>query len=189
MRIVAGQFKGRKLHTPRGSQTRPTSDRVKEALFNILGPPACDTLVLDLFAGSGNLGLEALSRGARHAVFVDNHRAARAATARNIGDLGLEDRCQLWLGDVLKLVPKLDAKPEPGFGWIFLDPPYATDLAEQTLALLAKGVRVTERTCIAVEHDRRLTLPLDLTNLTRTDQRSWGDTSISMYRRPPAPSL
>jgi 16S rRNA (guanine966-N2)-methyltransferase len=172
MRIIAGQWGGRRLVTPRGQRTRPTSDRVREALFSILGP-LDGARVLDLFAGSGALGLEALSRGAAHATFVERERAALRALRDNAADLGAD--AEVVAADVTVF---LRAARERGaqYDLIFLDPPYrdAAGLAQElSLApLLADGARVVG------ESDRRapLELPLPL-----TDERRYGDTLIRIY--------
>jgi 16S rRNA (guanine966-N2)-methyltransferase len=172
MRIVAGEWGGRRLVAPRGRATRPTSDRVREALFSILGPLDGER-VLDLFAGSGALGLEALSRGAAHATFVEHDRAALRALRDNVADLGAD--ADVVAGDARAF---LRAAQERGaqYDLVFLDPPYraAAGLAQElSLApVLADGGRVVG------ESDRRT--PLDLP-LSLTDERRYGDTLIRIY--------
>ena len=121
MRIVGGQLGGRVLKAPAGSATRPTSERVREALFAILGPPPDDTRVLDLFAGSGALGLEALSRGAVDATFVDSGRPALAVLKANLAALGVTDRARVVASDVPAFLRRPPAAP---WRWVFIDPPY-----------------------------------------------------------------
>lgn len=99
MRIIAGDAKGRRLFSPEGNDTRPTSDKVKEALFNILGSLVPDSVVLDLYAGTGNLGLEAISRGAKHSVFIDYSRASIKIIHQNINSLKYEDYCEVYNND------------------------------------------------------------------------------------------
>jgi 16S rRNA (guanine966-N2)-methyltransferase len=181
MRIISGQLGGRRLHAPAGDATRPTSDRVREAVFNILGPPPDGTAVLDLFAGSGAMGLEALSRGAARATFVDRGRPALAALRANIAALGVDDRARVIAADA---VTYLRSAPELGARWVFIDPPYRSDLAAQVLDLLGGAPRLlAERASIVVEHDRR-NPPLDRHgSLIRTDSRRYGDTVIAFYAR------
>ena len=171
MRVVAGEFKGRRLHTPRGSRTRPTADRVREALFSMLGDVS-GARVLDLYAGSGALGIEALSRGAESAVFVERDRGALAALERNLEVTGAP-------GEVRRQdVARFLARPEGTFDLVFCDPPYdsvpriAGPLAERLPALLATGAR------IVTESDKRnpLLLPLPL-----AVERTYGDTRIAIH--------
>ena len=180
MRIIAGALGGRRLRAPAGDSTRPTSDRVREALFSILGPPPEGAQVLDLCAGAGALGLEALSRGAAGAVFVDQDRKAIDALRANIDTLGLQDRSQVHRGDARSVLRRLNGK----FHWIFADPPYRSGLAGPLLAELgADGRLLADGAVVVVEHDRRLP-PADRHGcLVRTDLRRYGDTEVSFFRR------
>ena len=141
MRIVGGTFKGRSLAGPTGAATRPTSDRVREAIFNILthgidGFTLEGARVLDLFAGTGALGLEAMSRGARICQFVDDSAEARGLIRRNADALGLISQCKIWRRDATKLGP---CAPQPGFDLVFADPPYGKGLGEKALQSLVDG--------------------------------------------------
>ncbi|MFH1092190.1 MAG: 16S rRNA (guanine(966)-N(2))-methyltransferase RsmD [Pseudomonadota bacterium] len=150
MRITGGEFKGRRLFAPRGLDIRPTSDRVKEAVFNILGPLQDKPNVLDLFAGTGALGLEALSRGAEQAVFVDRSLKALAAIRKNIEMLDLQGRTRVVRANLPGLPKGL--KELGPFDLIFLDPPYGRGLAGRSLALAA-GMNLTAPGATAlVEH-------------------------------------
>jgi len=175
MRVIAGTYGGRTLKAPAGADTRPTSDRVREALFSILGDRVQDARVLDLFAGSGALGLEALSRGAERVTFVDDNRAAIAAIKGNLNVL--KAAAQVHRTDALRF---LGGAPESGaqYDLIFLDPPYrlaerlAPPLSEALPAVLAPGA-------VAVaESDRRAPLAL---HLPLNDERRYGDTLIRIY--------
>ncbi|MDQ3677693.1 MAG: 16S rRNA (guanine(966)-N(2))-methyltransferase RsmD [Actinomycetota bacterium] len=175
MRIVAGRYGGRRLVAPPGSATRPTSDRVREALFSVLGAAVQDARVLDLFAGSGALGLESLSRGAASAVFIDRSPRAIAAVAANLEALGLEaDLRRMEARDALR---SASARGE-AYDLVFLDPPYrhaaglGRDLSEALPAVLARGAHVVS------ESDRRDPLELDL---PLTDERRYGDTVIRIH--------
>jgi 16S rRNA (guanine966-N2)-methyltransferase len=173
VRIVAGSFKGRRLHAPPGRGTRPTSDRVREALFSILGP-LDGARVLDLFAGSGALGLEALSRGAADAVFVDSDPRAVGAIRRNLD--AVQVRAAVHRRDALAYLRGATDGP---FDLVFLDPPYSSaselagELSERLPAVLSKDARIVS------ESDKRN--PLELT-LALVDERVYGDTRIAIHR-------
>lgn len=179
MRIVAGQFKGARLEAPKGLATRPTSDKVRQALFNVLahGTPGIDfesARVLDLFAGSGALGLEALSRGARFCLFIEEAAAARAAIRRNVEALRLTGASKIWRRDATKLGPAGSMLP---FDLVFCDPPYGQGLGERALAAAVEGGWLAEG-AIAVLEERageEVALPL---HLQRVDVRAYGDTQI-----------
>jgi len=125
MRLTGGLDRGRRLIVPRGARTRPTASKVREAIFNILGPPPGP--VLDLFAGTGALGLEALSRGAPKAVFVERDGAALGALRRNLREVGMEERATVIGADVRTALRRLAAAGEQ-FSWVFLDPPYVREM-------------------------------------------------------------
>jgi 16S rRNA (guanine966-N2)-methyltransferase len=178
VRIVGGSLGGRVLRAPSGAATRPTSEKVREAVFQILGD-VTDSRVLDLFAGSGALGIEALSRGAAHATFVDSGKPALAATRGNLAELGLADRATVHAGDAIAFA-KRAAGP---WNLVFIDPPYASDLATRVVLALPTTA-LAEQAVIVIEHDRRNAPPDPLGSLLRTDQRRYGDTLISFYEAP-----
>lgn len=180
MRIIAGAARGRKLRAPRGSATRPTADRVRESVFNILGPVAAGARVLDLFAGAGGLGLEALSRGAAWAVFVDRAPAAARCVRDNLAILAMTDQAEVITSDALRAVRRMRAHGDR-FDWVFVDPPYASDLAAATLTTLGESPVLADGATVIVEHDRRRPLPDASGQLARTDQRAYGDTIVSFY--------
>ncbi|HEV2774243.1 MAG TPA: 16S rRNA (guanine(966)-N(2))-methyltransferase RsmD [Solirubrobacteraceae bacterium] len=175
MRIVAGLYGGRKLTAPPGAETRPTSDRVREALFSVLGASIHGARVLDLFAGSGALGIEALSRGAQSAVFVDRSRKAVTAIRANLDALGIE--AEVRPIEAHAALRAASARRE-AYDLVFLDPPYrraaelGRELSEGLTAVLAPGARVV------TESDRRAPLELDL---PLADQRRYGDTVIRIH--------
>ena len=183
MRIVAGKFRGAGLEAPKGLATRPTSDRVRQALFNVLehGAPGFDfqgARVLDLFAGSGALGVEALSRGARFCLLVEESAAARAAIRRNVEALGLTGVTKIWRRDATKLG---DAGRIEPFDLIFCDPPYGTGLGQRALAAASDGGWVG-REGIAVLEERagfEIEWPAPWQEL---DRRRYGDTAIFIAR-------
>lgn len=181
MRLTGGLDRGRKLRAPRGAATRPTSAKVREAIFNILGPPH-DAAVLDLFAGTGALGIEALSRGAARAVFVEKGHRACEALRRNLRELKLAERAAIVPLDVRAALPKLALAGER-FDWVFLDPPYAEgDTTAEILGGLADGDVLSPAGVIVVEHDKRHRPPESAGGLFRTDHRSYGDTELTFYR-------
>ena len=173
MRVVAGEFKGRRLRMPRGAPTRPTADRVREALFSMLGD-VTGARVLDLYAGSGALGIEALSRGAASAVFVERDARAAAAIQANLDTVGAE--AEVSRQDALAFVGR-DAR---SYDLVFCDPPYdcgpriAGQLAERLPALLSTDAR------IVTESDKRNPLELPFPLLR---ERTYGDTRIAIHGR------
>jgi 16S rRNA (guanine966-N2)-methyltransferase len=181
MRLTGGLDRGRRLIAPRGAATRPTGARVREAIFNILGPPP-EGAVLDLYAGTGALGLEALSRGAPAAVFVEREHAPLAALRRNIKELGFEGRATIMGADVCTGLRRLVASGAAGrFTWVFLDPPYVKE-TEGVLAELSGSSLLTPCAVVVLEHDRRNRPPESVGNLFLTDRRQYGDTELSFFR-------
>jgi 16S rRNA (guanine966-N2)-methyltransferase len=183
VRIVAGELRGRVIRAPGGAATRPTSEKVRAAVFDILGSVAGDH-VLDLFAGSGALGLEALSRGAVHATFVDVARPALIAIRGNLRELGLEARATVVDGDAVATASR-HAPPAP-WRLVFVDPPYRSELATRAVLALPDA-RLAAGAMVIIEHDRRNAPPETLGSLLRTDQRRYGDTLISFFVRSPGP--
>src|SRR5262245_47255578 len=179
MRIIAGQFRGRTLVAPNDERTRPTSDRVRESVFNILehgiaGFSLAGIRVLDLFAGTGALGLEALSRGAAFCLFVEEDAAARGAIRRNIEALGVGGVTKVFRRDALALGP---AGNRGGFGLVFLDPPYERELAPAALASAAAGGWLARGAVAVIEESRRASIVLP-PGFTALQQRIWGDTQV-----------
>ena len=189
VRIVGGNLGGRVLRAPPGAATRPTSEKVREAVFAILGSAGSDgspgsvagAHVLDLFAGSGALGLEALSRGATHVTFVDSARAAVAAIRNNLRTLGVADRATVVAGDAVASA----ARHAPAAPWrlVFVDPPYRSDLAVRAVAALPPD-HLAADAVVVIEHDRHNAPPDQVGSLLRTDQRRYGDTLISFFAAP-----
>jgi 16S rRNA (guanine966-N2)-methyltransferase len=173
VRVVAGEFRGRRLAAPRGARTRPTADRVREALFSMLGEVS-GARVLDLYAGSGALGIEALSRGAGSAVFVERNARAAAVIERNLASLGLEQK--VVRDDAMRFL----ARAEGTFDLVFCDPPY--DSASRLAGPLTEGLPdVTSQDArIVTESDKRKPLELPFPLLT---ERTYGDTRIAIHGR------
>jgi len=183
MRIVAGKFRAKRIEAPKGLTTRPTSDRVRQALFNVLehGAPQFDfagARVLDLFEGSGALGLEAMSRGARFCLFVEESADARASIRRNVEALSLTGITKIWRRDATKLGEAGTLAP---FDLIFLDPPYSKGLGLRALQSAAAGGWIKDG-AIAVLEDRadaEIELPAAFQQL---DARIYGETKIVVIR-------
>ena len=181
MRIIGGQARGRTLVAPAGEKTRPTQDYVRESLFNILRWDVEDARVLDLFAGTGALALEALSRGAQSAVLVDADRAACAAIRRNMEVSRLGERCRLLARDYRAAMEQLGREGRR-FDLIFIDPPYKMENTGEMCAALYDGGLLAEAFLIVVEH-RRGCAPLLDARFEAFDQRNYGDTQVTFVRR------
>ena len=178
MRIISGTSKGRKLATPRSQSLRPTSDRVKESIFNILRVEMEGKVVLDLFAGTGNLGIEALSRGAKKAIFVEKGRQAIRLIQRNLTPLGLEERSEIVLKDANQAIGILKQRGE-SFDLILMDPPYEKGLIQKTLIKLSSHPIYHKDSILVIEHNRREPLPDTAARWNLIRQRRIGDTIIS----------
>ena len=173
--MIAGTYGGRRLQAPPGTDTRPTADRVREALFSILGDRVLDARVLDLFAGSGALGIEALSRGAAEATFVDRGAPAIRAIGSNLEALGADGT--VVRAEVLRFLGGA-SRSGRSYDLVFLDPPYRLDAAlARALPAAVKAVLAPEATVVA-ESDRRAPLEIDL---PLDDERRYGDTLIRIH--------
>jgi 16S rRNA (guanine966-N2)-methyltransferase len=182
MRIVGGRLRGRALAAPKSQAIRPTADRLRESLFNILthayGDPITGARVLDLFAGTGALGLEAVSRGAAFALFVDDGAEARALLRQNVEALGLAAMTKVFRRDATKLGP---AHPVEPFSLAFLDPPYAKGLAERALASMREGGWLTQDALAVVEEEAGAFRPPE--GYEELERRSYDDTEFAILRR------
>lgn len=181
MRIVAGAYRGRALVAPKGHSTRPTADRTRQAIFNVLehapwGRPLTGVRVIDLFAGSGALGLEALSRGAAFCLFVDEDRSAREAIAANVVAFRAAEKAKLIAADATRLPPL----GEDLFGLAFLDPPYGRDLAKPSLASLV--TRLAPGALVAVERGDGES-PLSAPGYRLLDERRWGAAHVTFLAK------
>jgi 16S rRNA (guanine966-N2)-methyltransferase len=193
MRVIAGKAKGRKLRSVPGDVARPITDRVKESLFNILGDEVVDALFLDLFAGTGSVGIEALSRGARRAVFVERHRRAIETIKENLKITGLADQAEVIRDDVFRFLarepaipPKVGGErggaPKEKFDLIYIAPPQYQGLwAETLLALDGRGLLAEGGLAIAQIFPKEYQ-DLELKSLSLVDQRKYGSTMLCFYR-------
>ena len=184
MRIVAGKFRGRALVAPSDRSIRPTSDRVREAMFNALAHGAAavefeGARVIDLFAGTGALALEAVSRGAAYGLLVEESAEARGLIRENIEALGLTGCTRIFRRDATDLGPAGNIEP---FGLAFLDPPYGKGLADRALVSLLDGGWLNPGAVIVVEEKDRIAVAVPPA-LTILDQRSYGDTQVMLIRR------
>jgi 16S rRNA (guanine(966)-N(2))-methyltransferase RsmD len=179
-------MRGRRIVAPRGDATRPTSDKVRQSIFNILGQRFDGGSVLDLYAGSGALGLEALSRGASGAVFVDAARAACEAVKSNSDALGYAARARVEQVDAMKYLARVASSPGPagGFALVFADPPYAAGVSEALLDAFAKAHAsgaLAPGARIVLEHGKRESPPPSRGALDLQQSRRFGDTVVSFY--------
>jgi 16S rRNA (guanine(966)-N(2))-methyltransferase RsmD len=173
MRVIAGSARGRQLVAPRGTVTRPITDRVKETLFGILGERVIDARVLDLYAGSGSVGIEALSRGAAHCEFVESDRRAMAAIRENLDRAGVAEDASVHQVDVVRY---LDRSADDRFSLVFLDPPYEE---RAILAPLERLVaRLTPGAAVVVKHHWRTPVP-EPPGLTSWRERRFGETTLT----------
>src|SRR5262245_6605663 len=175
LRVTGGELRGRRLRTP-GGPVRPSADRVRESLFARLGSLA-DALVLDLYAGSGALGIEALSRGALRAVFVERAPRSLAALRANLESLGLEGRAEVLAGDAVRAVRRL-ARRGVRFHLVLLDPPYASDEVARALVALRDTGILAQGATLVIESGRRHPLP-EVGGFATRDRRRYGETLIT----------
>jgi 16S rRNA (guanine966-N2)-methyltransferase len=179
MRVIGGAERGRRLKAPRGRRTRPTADRMRVTLFDILGPTVAGARVLDLFAGTGAVGIEALSRGAARAVFVERDRDALRALRANLAALRLgRQAARVVAGDVVAVLPALAATEAP-VDLVFVDPPYASDAAARTLAALAPSPLLAAGARIVVQHSARAPLAVPPGLAAIRPPRRFGDTALT----------
>lgn len=180
MRVIAGRYKGRRLEAPRWEGVRPSSDKLRETLFNILAPRIEDARVLDGFAGTGAVGVEALSRGARHVTFVERDRRAAALVAANLARCGVERGYTIECGDVVSVLRRLPA--DAAFDLVLLDPPYDADPDEVARALVASADRLAPGGLIVLERATRRD-PLLPPPLERARDVVSGDSTLTFLRR------
>ncbi|HEX2500928.1 MAG TPA: 16S rRNA (guanine(966)-N(2))-methyltransferase RsmD [Methylomirabilota bacterium] len=182
MRVIGGHDRGRRLRTPRGQGTRPTADRVRVTLFDVLGPAVAGARVLDLYAGTGAVGIEALSRGAARVVLVERDPAALRALRANLAALGASRAAaRVMAGDVLRVLAELGVQEGP-FDFVFVDPPYATTLAGRTLEALAGAPVCRDGTEVVVQHSTRTVLPSIPGLAEHRRPRRFGDTALTFLR-------
>lgn len=182
MRIGGGRFRGRSVRAPTGRATRPTSGRLKKSLFDILAPRLEDARFLDLFAGAGAVGLEALSRGAAHVTFVERGRHAAKSIQANLAALGLTGKAELSLKDAASAVAALQKKGER-FDLVFVDPPYGEGADARLLAKIEAAELLTADGLLIVEHHHKTSLPDACGSLKQMRQVRAGESCLSFYAR------
>jgi 16S rRNA (guanine966-N2)-methyltransferase len=178
VRVISGTLRGRRLKAPTGMATRPTADRIRESVFNILAGSIQYRRVLDLFAGTGALGIEAMSRGADSAVFIDQAKSALAVIRQNIRDLGLDDQTRIIHWDIRKNLNCLSSDPL-SFDLVFMDPPYETNTVSPALTALVSSGALAPGALVVIEHSAREPIPHPVGTLALADQRRFGKTLVS----------
>ena len=178
MRIISGTLRGKKLHTFHGTRIRPTADRTREAVFNILSGRIWGAQVLDLFAGSGAMGIEALSRGATFTTFIDSSPAAIALIKKNLHACRLEKKARVILWDIERNVDCLQSQ-QTTHNLVFLDPPYRRGLAQPALMHLENSHFLAPGTCLVLEQAHIDERPLPPAHFVLTDRRRYGKTLVS----------
>ncbi len=186
VRISGGALARRTIQVPPGEGVRPTSDRVRESLFAVLGAAVEAQAVLDLFAGSGSLGIESLSRGAARAVFVERDRRTLAVLRRNLESLGLTARSEVLATEASHALRRL-TRGGARFGLVLLDPPYASELLSESLTSLADGALLDDEALVVCEHPSRQAPGENYGVLRRREQRRYGDTTVTVFARVPDP--
>jgi 16S rRNA (guanine(966)-N(2))-methyltransferase RsmD len=186
MRIIAGTFRSRQLKSLKGLALRPTSDRLRESLFNVLAERIPGCRFLDVFAGTGAIGIEALSRGAVEAVFIENHPPAATLIQKNLDSLGIRGSTRILKLDALRGLQRLAAEhsaASPSFDIVFLDPPYAAaDEYRRVLTFLGAAPFLAPGALVIAEHRRTFELPEALGHLERVRVLRQGDASLSFFR-------
>ncbi|MDK2918339.1 MAG: rRNA (guanine966-N2)-methyltransferase [Candidatus Petromonas sp.] len=180
MRVIGGQAKGVKLKSLKGLKTRPTSDRVKESLFNILAPYIPNSKVLDLFSGTGNLGIEAVSRGASCAYLIEKNKKCYNIIKENISKTKLNDKIEVFIQDVFLSIKNFGKNKEK-FDIIFMDPPYLKGFVIPCIEEIHNNKLLNLEGLIVVEHDINDNLPPKIGRLIKFKERRYGNTIISFY--------
>jgi 16S rRNA (guanine(966)-N(2))-methyltransferase RsmD len=185
MRVIAGKYRSRILKSLKGTALRPTSDRLRETLFNVLGPNVSGSRFLDIFAGTGAVGIEAISRGATEVVFIENHAAAAVLIRRNLESIAITTGTQILPLDALRALEKLATRHKPTaapFHFVYVDPPYIKeDEYTRVLGFLGSAPFLSQGSLVTAEHRRTLELPQRFGRLTQTRILRQGDASLSFF--------
>lgn len=181
MRVISGKVRGLKLNTPKNEDVRPTTDRVKESLFNMINPYMMESNILDLFAGTGSLGIECLSRGASKCTFVDVSRESIALVKSNIKKARFENESEVLNLDFKDAISKLKIKNNK-FDVIFMDPPYYKDMFIDALEKIDNANILEEDGIIIVEHDTKDKFPEEIGSLEKSRDKKYGNTTLTFYK-------
>jgi 16S rRNA (guanine(966)-N(2))-methyltransferase RsmD len=181
MRVIAGAKRGLRLTSVSSSQVRPTTDRTKKVIFDVLGDSIRSTVILDAFAGCGSLGIEALSRGAGQAVFIENDRRALSVLKKNLEKADLLSEARIFTTAVTEAL-RILAESTSKFDFIFADPPYHQSLAQTTISDIERYGLLEQGGWLILEHETRQCLDLSATDLSLLKQKKHGETSVSFYR-------
>ncbi|MCT4594887.1 MAG: 16S rRNA (guanine(966)-N(2))-methyltransferase RsmD [Anaeromicrobium sp.] len=182
LRVISGRAKGRRLNSPKGTNTRPTTDRVKESVFSIINFYIRDSKVLDLFAGTGALGIEAISRGAEYGVFVDNDKNSIEVIKENLENLGFQRESSVLYCDVDAAISNLSSKGEV-FHIIFMDPPYLKGFIEPSLEKIYDSNILSDDGIVLIEHDLKDILSENIAGFYKYKEKKYGNTLISIYKK------
>ncbi|WNR46602.1 16S rRNA (guanine(966)-N(2))-methyltransferase RsmD [Paenibacillus roseipurpureus] len=182
MRVISGTAKGRSLKAVPGTSTRPTTDKVKEAIFSMIGPYFDGGQVLDLFAGTGGLGIEALSRGMDKAIFIDIEKKSIDTIQHNVQVAGLKDQVEIYRTDATRAL-KVLAKRAEQFQLVFLDPPYRMKGIAELISTMEEQALVDEQAVVVVEHDAKDVLDETIGGFLKQRRADYGDTAVTIYKR------
>ncbi|KHF40800.1 16S rRNA (guanine(966)-N(2))-methyltransferase RsmD [Halalkalibacter okhensis] len=180
MRVISGEKRGLPLKAVPGSSTRPTTDKVKESIFNMIGPYFSGGVALDLYAGSGGLGIEAISRGVAQTIFVDQNKKAIVTIKQNLQQCHFEDRSEVYRNDASRALKAL-IKRELSFALIFLDPPYAKQNIVNEISIIFDHQLLEQSGVIVCEHTSTVDLPNVIGSGIKSRAETYGDTTISIY--------
>ncbi len=180
MRVIAGEARGRPLKAVPGMNTRPTTDKVKEAIFSMIGPYFDGGMALDLFAGTGGLGIEALSRGMEKAIFIDSEKTSVATVRANVEAARMTDKAEIYCNTADRAI-KLLAKREALFALVFLDPPYRMKNADMLMSELSDRGLLENGAVIVVEHDSGHRYPEGITGFIHRRHAQYGETAVTIY--------
>lgn len=181
VRVIAGAARGRALKAVPGTNTRPTTDKVKEAIFSMIGPYFDGGIALDLFAGTGGLGIEAWSRGVERVIFVDKEKISLDVIRQNVKTAGAESAAEIYKNDAQRALKAL-AKRDLKFSIVFLDPPYRMTNMDEVMSELAEKDMLAADAVIVIEHDATHRYPEDAAGFEQIKSAKYGDTAVTIYR-------
>lgn len=182
MRITSGYLKNRIIYSREGKETRPTLERIKEAIFSIISSKIENAKFLDLYSGTGNISFEAISRGAKKSIMIEADKEALRVIIENVNKLGLEKVCRAYKNNVLRAIEILDNKNEK-FDIVFMDPPYKENLTEKTLEKISTFNILEDDAIIICEHGKYEKLPDNVNDLVKYDEREYNKKIITFYKR------